>query len=430
MKLLEHKNENHQEIFKMELEPKELEEMLEDAYQHLVKEIDVDGFRKGKAPRDVLERRVGKDALFDHAMKEFLPAMIDEMMLENKICAYSAPLVSISSREPVIFETTVPLPPDVTLGDYNSIKMKPNTVEVTGNEVEEVLKQAQHQEATIAVTDAPAEMEDVLFLDIESDIEGAPYIVAKGDMFQLKPGLRFPAPGFSEELLGVKTGDEKDFTLKLPDAFPDTSIAGKEINFHIKINDVKREVLPELNDDFARKLDPDSSGMEAVRQNVHDNLLLRAEENEKSAFEERVIDALVEKSQIVFPPIVLENEIERMMREYVDRVRDSTNSEEDAKSILGATEVDKLREMYRPQAEQRVKRNMVVSKLVETEKIEVPESEVDMQIAAITARSGDQTKRSTEQLDYLNKPENREALRLWLTTNKAKQMLVDKAKAD
>ncbi|MCL1885762.1 MAG: hypothetical protein FWF98_03250, partial [Dehalococcoidia bacterium] len=224
MKLLEHKNENHQEIFKMELEAKELEEMLEDSYKQLVKKIAIDGFRKGKTPRDVLERHVGSEALFDHAMKEYLPEMIDETMVENKIQAYSTPSVSISSRDPVIFETIVPLHPDITLGDYNSIKMKPNPVEITGNEIEEMLKQAQRQEANLATTDAPAEMGDILFIDIESDIDGTPFIVAKGDMFQLKPAFHFPAPGFSEELVGVTPGDEKEFALKLPDAFADKTI--------------------------------------------------------------------------------------------------------------------------------------------------------------------------------------------------------------
>ena len=429
MKLIEHKNENHQEIFKMELETEEIEDMLKDAYQQLVKEVDVDGFRKGKAPRDVFERHVGKDALFDHAMKEYLPVMVDEMMVENKIKAYATPTIKIVSRDPVVFETIVPLPPDVTLGDCNSIKMKPNPVEVTGNQVDDILKHAQHQEAELAVKDAPAEMEDVLYLDVESDIEGEPYIVANGDMLQLKPGLRFPAPGFAEELVGMKPGDEKEFTLKLPDTYA-KEIAGKEAHFSVKVCDVRREVLPELNDDFARKLDPDSDGIAAVRQNVYDNLLLRAEENENKVFEGKVIDALVEKSQIAFPPIMLENEVERMVREYVDRVHDSAKDDEEFDSIMNSTDADKLRENYRPQAEQRVKRNLVVSKFVEEEKIEVAEDEIDIQIADIMAGAGDQPKEMQERHAHLNKPENREILRWGLITNKAKRMLVDKAKAD
>ncbi|MCL2615938.1 MAG: trigger factor [Dehalococcoidia bacterium] len=436
MKLLEHKNETHQEIFKMELEADELEGMLDSAYKQLVKEVAIDGFRKGKAPRDVLERHVGSEALFDHAMKEYVPSVMDEMMVENKIKAYANPSVNLISREPVVFETIVPLPPDITLGDYNSIKMKPNPVEVTGNEVEDILKHAQKEDATLFSTGEPAAMEDIVVMDIESDVEGEPYIVAKGDTFQLRPNFRYPAPGFSEELEGLKTGDEKEFTLAWPDTFHDKAIAGKNICFHVKITDVQREKLPELNDDFARRLDPDSAGIDIVRQNVHDNLMARAEGKEREAFETKVIDALVEKSQIAFPPILVEDEINHMVNEYIERIRNYTRSEEECKAVLKDTLNDELRESYRSQAEQRVKRNLVVSKFVEVDKVEVAEADVDKQIAAITAGYADQAdtpqglKDLQEKTTYLNKPESREKLRRWLIAIKARQVLADKAKAD
>jgi len=430
MKLIEHKNENHQALFKLELDAKELEDMLEDAYKQLVKDAEIDGFRKGKAPRDVFERHVGKDALFDHAMKEYLPLVMDEIMVNNKIIAYTTPTLKIISRDPVVFETIVPLPPETTLGDYNSIKMKPKPIEITDNEVDEILKQAQQQGADLVATDDPAEMEDVLTMDIESNTDGEPYIVAKDDMFKLKPGLSFPVPGFSEELVGMKTGSEKEFTITCPDTFSDKTIAGKEIYFRIRVNSVRREVLPELNDDFARKLDPDSDGIAAVRQIVYKKLKLYAEEDENVEFEGKVLDALVEKSQIAFPPVLLEYEMDRMVQEYSNRVRSSTESEEEFNSIMRTIEMDKLRETYRQQAEQRVKRNLVVSKFVEEEKIEVTEDEIEMQISSIMAHTGDQEKSVDEKADYLSKPENREALRWWLAARKAKRMLVDKAKAD
>jgi len=430
MKLLEHKNENHQEIFKMELEAEELEDALEDAYQELVKEVNIDGFHKGKAPRDVLERHIGKDAIFDYAMKEYLPQVMDEMLTENKINAYSAPAVRVVGNDPVVFETIVPLPPDIILGDYNSIKMKPNQVEVSGDEVEAVIKQAQHQESVMTDTNAPAEMEDVLLMDIESDVEGAPFIVVSGDMFQLTPGLRFPAPGFAEELVGMKPNDEKEFALKLPDSYPDATIAGKDVHFRVKVINVQRAVLPEIDDDFARRLDPDCEGIAAVRQTVYDNLKSRAEENENKVFEERVLDALVEKSQIAFPPVMIDNETNRMVQEYVDRVRAYTQTEGECEDILKSTQEEKLRETYRSQAELRVKRNLVVSKIVEAENVEVTEADIDVHIAALTAEYGDQVSKMRERTVFLNKPENRETLRWWLAANKARQLLVDKAKAD
>ena len=427
MKVLERKNENHQEIFKVELDKGETDAALEAAYEHLVKEAKIDGFRKGKAPREVLESRVGKDAIFDEAMKGALPDLIDGMLVENKIRAYATPQVRVTSKEPVIFETTVPLPPDITLGDYNSIKMKPNPIVIEDKAVNDILERAQHQVAEWEATGASAEMKDLAVLDIESDIDGQPYVVEKGANFQLMPGWRFPVPGFAEELVGMKAGDQREFSLKLPDTFPDKTKAGKDVHFKVKISAIRREKMPELNDEFVHKVAPGSESIEKLREAIKADLQQRAQDTENEAFEEKVIDALVEKSQMEFPSLLTDNEVERMVQEYVNRLRNTTQNEEEFKSVLKMTSEEKLRESYRPQAEQRVKRNLIISKLIEAEKLEVDEADVDLQIAALTAEAGD---RVQEQTTYLNKPENRGTLRWWLKTGKAKKLLVEKAQAD
>ena len=427
MKVLERKNENHQEIFKVELDKSEIDTALEAAYEHLVKEVKIDGFRKGKAPREVLEGHVGKDAIFDQAMKDSLPDLIDNMLVENQVRAYATPQVRVTTREPLIVEATVPLPPDITLGDYNAIKLKPKPVVVEDKAVDDILERAQHQTAEWEAISAPAEFKDILVLDIESDIEGAPYVVEKETNFQLLAGWRFPVPGFAEELVGIKVGDKREFSLKIPDTFHDKTKAGKDVHFKVKVIDIRREKMPELNDEFARKVAPDSESLEKLRETIKTNLQSQAEETEGRAFEERVIDALVEKSQIAFPPFLTYNEVERMVQEYKDRLRGTIQSEEEYKAVLKMSSEEKLRETYRLQAEQRVKRNLVISKLIEVEKLEVNDGDVDMQISILTAEAGDKVK---EQTTYLNKPENRDALRWLLKTSKAKRLLVEKAQAD
>ena len=427
MKVLERKNENNQEIFKVELEQAEVEEALETAYGHLVKEVKIDGFRQGKAPREVLERHVGKDAIFDQSMKDSLPDLIDNMLIENKIRAYSTPQVRITSREPVIFEATVPLPPDITLGDYNAIKMKPNPIDIQDKAVDEILENAQHQISEWEPTGAPAEMKDMVVMDIESDIEGVPYVVEQGANFQLMPGWRFPVLGFAEALVGVKVDEERDFSLKMPETFPDAAKAGKDVHFKIKISDIRCEKLPELSDEFANKVSPGSGGIEKLREAVKADLQRRAQETEDKVFEERVIDALIEKSQIQYPPLLVDGEVDRLIQEYVDRLRSTAQDEEEFKSILKMSSEEKLRESFRPQAELRVKRNLVTSKLIEAESVDADDSEVDLQIAAITADAGTKL---PEQMIYLNKPENRDTLRWWVKTNKAKKLLVQKAQSE
>ncbi len=427
MKVVERKNENHQEVFKFELEQAETDAAMQKAYEHLVKEVNVDGFRKGKAPRAVLEKQVGTDALFDHAMQDALPGYIEQIIAENQVKAYATPAVRLTSREPVTVEAVIPLPPDITLGDYNSIKMKPNPVSVEDKAVDDVLERIQHQAATWEEVTTSAELNDGVVMDIESDIDGVPYVIEKGANLQLMADMRFPAQNFSEQIVGMKAGEERDFNIKIPEDSADKDRAGKEVHFKVKVHDIRREKLPEFDDEFAKKVIPGCENRDQVREKIKSDIMQRAQANENASFEQKVIDELVSKSQIAFPPLLTDNEVERMMREYVDRVRSSVRSEEEFNSILNSTSPDKLRQTYHPQAEQRVKRNLVISKLVEDEKIEAADEEIDLHIAAITANAGDKVE---EQTAYFNKPENRESICWWLKANKARKLLVDKAQAE
>jgi trigger factor len=305
--------------------------------------------------------------------------------------------------------------------------MKPNPVVIEDKAVDDVLERAQHQVAEWEATGTPAELKDTVVMDIESNLDGQPFLTEKDGNLQLLPGLRFPVPGFVEELVGVMVGDEREFSLKTPDTYTDKAKAGKDVHFKVKISDIRREKMPELNDDFARKVAPGSVSMDKLREGIKTDMQRRAQDTENKAFEEKVIDALVEKSQLGFPPLLTDNEVEHLINEYVDRLRNSTQSEEEFKSILGMTSEEKLRETYRSQAEQRVKRNLVISKLIAVENLEVDEADVDLQIATLTAEAGDKVQ---EQTSYLNNPENRDTLRWWLKTSKAKKMLVDKAQSD
>jgi trigger factor len=267
----------------------------------------------------------------------------------------------------------------------------------------------------------------MMVMDIESDVEGASYVSDKDANFQLMPGWTFPIPGFAEKLVGFKAGEEHEFDMKMPETFPDKEKAGRDVHFKVNIKDVRREKLPELNDEFARKASSGSGGIENLRAAIKADLQKRAQQTEDKAFEEKVIDALVEKSQLQYPPLLVDGEVDRLLQEYINRVRETVQSEDEFKSILKTTSQEKLHEAYRPQAEQRVKRNLVISKLIEAEKVDVGDAEIDFQITALTADSG--TKIS-EQTAYLNKPENRDSLRWWLKTDKAKKLLVEKAKSE
>jgi trigger factor len=199
------------------------------------------------------------------------------------------------------------------------------------------------------------------------------------------------------------------------------------VHFKVKLFNARREELPELDDEFAKKVFPGCETMETLREKIKEDLEKRAQANEDASYEQKVTIELVGKSQIAFPPLLTDDEVERMIRSSLTRVRTSVRSEEEFNSILGSISPEKLRETYRPLAEQRVKRNLVISKMVDDENIEIGDEDIDSHIELLTASSGN---KAEEHKAFYNKPENRESIRMGLKMNKARKLLVDKAKAE
>ncbi|HUJ74748.1 MAG TPA: trigger factor, partial [bacterium] len=256
MKQLEQKVEARQTYFKVEAEPAEVAAALEKAYQKLAQQVEIDGFRKGKAPRELLERKVGKERLFDEAMEDFLPRSVVQLVQDNKVPVYGRPQVRIVEKEPLVFEVRIPMPPEVKLGDYNTIKMKPEPVSITDEAVDKIMERLRKQGASWEVAERPLQVGDASNLDIESTLDGKPFINEKGSAFQLIAGMNYPAPGFTQELVGLSKGEEKQFTLKLPEEYGDKNLAGKEVAFKVKVNEVRGEKLPEVNEEFSKSVQP------------------------------------------------------------------------------------------------------------------------------------------------------------------------------
>jgi trigger factor len=426
MKVLEQKNEEHQIILKVELEPTDVASALNKAYQHVVQEVNIPGFRKGKAPRAIVEQRVGKEALFDEAMEHFLPDACNSLIKENNIAVFGRPQVYITQREPVIFEATIPQPPEIKLGDYNTIKIKPEEVIVKEEEVDKVLGKMRQQSSTFEPVDRALAMGDTAVMDITSTAEGQEFINDKNISFIMQPGIKFPVPGFNEAMEGAGKGEDREFTLKQVDDYYDKTFAGKDIQFHVNLTEVKEERLPELNDDFVKKLGQGFETLDALTDRIRTDFRRREEDRVKATFEDKIVDALVDISQIDFPPSLVEHEIDRMVRSYVDRVSKSVRSEEEFNSIMGQTDEKKLHENYRPQAVQNIKRSLVLSKIAEKEKLGVVETEIDEQIAKFTATGEKQEERRKE----ISQPDSRAAIRNWLTMRKAIDFLAQKAQAE
>jgi trigger factor len=423
VKVTREKTENSQAFLRIEMEPAEVEESLEQSYHRLVKKADIPGFRKGKAPRPILERYLGRDSLLEDALNNLLPQAYEQALKEQQIEAVASPTIEMAQTDPVVFTATVPLKPTIELGDYHSLKLKPEPVELTKDEVDAVIEQLRRQHGTWEPVERPADFDDLVTLDIESHIEGKPFINQPGVQYQILHNQPLPAPGFAEQLSGMKGGEEKEFTLQLPQDYPRAELAGKEAQFKVKVTEIKQQRLPKLNSEFARLVNPEFKTLASLRKQVSTNLRLRAEQKTKEEFEERVIDAVVDLSKVEFPPVLVETEVDRLTDQQARWLQaGGAEMEEYLRQIKKTGE--ELREELHPLATKRVTRSLVLGKVAEEEKIEVTDAEIEAELGNIVQNaSGNKDK--DEVRKGLDSSQVRSSIEQLLTTRKTMQRLVE-----
>jgi trigger factor len=425
LKVTNEKTENRQAYLKIEVEPPEVETATEKAYHRLVKRVNVPGFRRGNAPRAIFERHFGKHELFHEMLDDLVPVVYKNALKEQNLEPVAEPQLDLESEEPVILKVVVPLKPVVNLGDYKTIDMKPNPIEVTDAMIDSVVEQLRHQHATWEATERPVELNDLVTLDVESTMKGEPFINQKGVQYPVTAGTLSPAPGFAEQLVAIKKGDEKEFKIIYPADYPTKEVQGNEAGFKVKIIEIKQEKLPEVNDDFAKQLGSEITSVETMRQKISDDLKKRVEERCKRDFEDKVIEAATAMSQVEYPPVLVDMEVERSLERSLRYIQNSgQNIDEYLKSINKT--LDQLREELRPSATKRVAESLVVGKIAETEKIKVDHDEIHKEIEEmVNTSTGDKE----ELRKALETQRNHESIEDTLVARKTIQRLTEIAQS-
>lgn len=421
MKVTREKTEDCQAFLTIEMEAAEIAESLEASYHRLAQRTNIPGFRKGKAPRSVLERHIGKENALEDAINHLVPEACEKAIKEQDIKAIAQPRIEITQKEPVIFNAVVPLPPTIKLGDYPQIRMKPEPVEITNDNVNAVLEELRHQNATWEPVERPLDFNDMAVMDVESDVEEKPFINQKGVQYRITHDSPTPLLGFAEQLVGMNKGEEKEFKLKIPADFYNSELAEKEASFRVKIIETKQENLPELNDELAKQVSPDFETLDSLREQTSTNLKLRAEEKSRVDFEERVIDAAVDLAQVEFPPIMVEAETERLLSEWSRRLQMDDKGLERYLASANKTE-EQLREEMRPTAVKRVTHALVLGKIVEEEKIEANDSDIDTEIEKMV-NSASENKDKLK--NFLDTPQSRQSIKQTLITRKTIERLLE-----
>jgi trigger factor len=420
MKVTKEKTENSQAYLLVEMEPAEVEESLEKSYRQLVQRTRVPGFRLGKTPRVIFERYYTRQGLLDKAIEDLVPQAYEKAIKEQEIEPIARPQIEITQAEPLVFKAIVPLKPTVKLGDYNQLRLTAEPAKEVGDkDVDEVIEALRHQHATWEPVAREVQSGDLVTIDIWSEVDGKPYINQKGGQYQATAGSAFPMPGFAEKIIGMKPEEEKEFTLSFPADDPRTEYAGKEVKFKIRLNEIKEEKLSDLNDDFAKLVNAELTTIAALRERMTTNMKLRAEDDAKKAYEDKILDTAVSQSQIEFPEVLVDSEIHRMMdqqfqtRERLEAYLKSTNKTEEQLH-------EELHSEYHDLATTRVKRSLLLGKVAEEEKIKVEASEIDTEIEKMLKASEADRDRLKSALDT---QEFRESISRTLLTNKTIERL-------
>jgi len=421
VKVTNEKIESRQAYLTIEMEPDEIEKSAANTYRKLVKQISVPGFRKGKAPRAVLERHVGKESMLREMMDDIIPTAYDKAVQEQELDPIAQPEIEVIENEPVTFKAVVPLKPQITLGDYQSTRLEPEAVDITDESVDAVIEQLRHQNAVWEPVERVVQFNDLVTLDVESTLDDEPFINQKGVQYQVIKDTPSPAPGFAEQLVDMDNNQSKTFEIEYPEDYQRSEVAGKKASFTVTISENKQENLPEVTDEFASRVEPEFTSVDVMRERILNDLKQRAEERVKREYEDKVIDDIAEKSQIEFPPIMVEVEIDQMINRNFQFLQQSGQSLEQYLQNINKT-IEELREDMRPSATQRVTHALTLGKVAEEEKIEVTAEEIDNEIEEIVKNN---TNNKEEMKEALNSQQNRNSIENTLITRKTIERIVE-----
>ena len=422
MKVTTEKLERSQMAVEVEVEPEQLEKSMERAYRRLANRADIPGFRRGKAPRFMVERYLGKAALLDEALDILVPEAYNQAVAEQSISTVGQPQIEILQVEPAVtFKATVALRPTVELGDYKQLSFTSESVEVTEEQINEVLEQLRSRYAPWEPAERPVQLEDMVTISIQSQVEDKPFINETDVPFVVTKESPVPVPGFAEQLVGMAKGDSREFTLTLPDDYPNQDYAGKSVSFTVSVSEIKEKRVAELDDDFAKGVGAGYESLAALREAVTKDLTTGAEREVQEKLDSQIIDAVVGLAQVEYPEILVDHEIEHIIQDDRSVPRDPQGRIDDYLRTIGQSP-EEFKESYREEATRRVVRSLVLGKVAELEQIEIGLEEINAEIDRLVQDSGEQQAALRRLFDT---PQTRDSLAQVLFRRQTIQRLID-----
>ena len=373
----------------IEVDEERHREAIESAYKKLAPKVQIPGFRAGKAPRPLIEKQLGRHRLLDEAMDQLVPKVYTEVLEQEDIQPVAQPSVELVSHEPLVFTATVPLQPTVDLGDYQSLRRPKPQAEVGEEQVEEALKELQQRYGTIEPVDRPAAEGDVISADLKATVEDTTLFSSNEVEFRLTEDSLKSLPGLANTIVGMNKGESVEASEDVPADFDDDRLAGKTVTYNVTIHEVKEEKLAELNDDFAKEVGEGFETILALRARIREDIEKAENDQALRNYETEVVDALVEQATIEFAPVMVEHEIDHILEDQANMDPRDPRAQLLYLQRMQLSEQE-VRESVRPEAEQRIKRSLVLTEFAEAENIEVDAADIDAEIETMASSSGEQ----------------------------------------
>ena len=372
------KNKNLKEV-SIKIEGKEWEEALDKAFKKINATKTIDGFRKGKAPKNIFLKKYGIESLFMEASNLCVDSAYKKMIDENsKLEIAAQPILDIRSidEKHIEYVFTLTLKPEVKLGKYKDLDVKKESVKVTKKEITEAIDHMREEYKENIIKDGQIEKNDIAVIDFEGFKDGVAFEGGKGENYSLTIGSNTFIPGFEDQLIGLSAGDTKDVCLSFPDDYHVEDLKGKPVVFKVKVNEVKQIKLPELDKDFFLDLGMEGiDSKESLEAQVKENIKAHKEAEADSKYTDDLLETIAKDSEIDVPETMINDEVSRMIEQFEQHISMQGISIEQFYQITNSNE-EKLREQYKDEALKRIKYRLILEEIIKQEKIEVKDSEV------------------------------------------------------
>ena len=383
MSLQVEKMEKNMAKLTIEVSAEDLDKAMERAYQKQKSKITLPGFRKGKAPRKMIERMYGKGVFMEDAVNALVPEHYSKALEECDLDIVSQPDINVTQMEPgkaLIFTAEVAVKPEVTLGEYKGVEVPKAEIAVTDEEVDaEVKKEQEKNSRTVTVEDRAAAKDDIVTIDFEGFTDGVAFEGGKGTDYALTLGSGTFIPGFEDQLIGANTGDHVEVKVTFPEEYQAKELAGKEAVFQCDVKKIEAKELPELDDDFAKDVS-EFDTLAEYKESLKKNLTEKKEKEAATEKENAAIDKVIENAQMDIPELMIQSQARQMMDDFGRRMQSQGLSMDQYFQFTGMT-AEKMLEDMKPQALKRIQTRLVLEKVAEVENIQPSEEEVEAEIA-------------------------------------------------